>query len=29
VPKDANVRKVIDEYMQGTNRLLPPPPTAP
>jgi chemotaxis protein MotB len=29
VPKDANVRKVIDEYMQGTNRALPPPPTAP
>jgi chemotaxis protein MotB len=28
VPKDANVRKVIDEYMQGTNRVLPPP-TAP
>jgi chemotaxis protein MotB len=28
VPKDANVRKVIDEYMQGTTRALPPP-TAP
>jgi chemotaxis protein MotB len=29
VPKDANVRKVIDEYMQGTGGALPPPPTAP
>jgi chemotaxis protein MotB len=29
VPKDANVRRVIDEYMQGTSRGLGPPPTAP
>jgi chemotaxis protein MotB len=29
VPKDANVRKVIDEYMQSTNRAPLPPPTAP